>query len=67
MALKKLKQVVADLYIAEERLWLNAAGDKLVKEGDEEATVLFCTPGSHISAADAEKFGLVEKKKKGAK
>ncbi len=59
MALKKLEQKAAVFYIAEQRLWINAAGDALVEEGDETAAILFCTPGQKIKAEDAEKYGLV--------
>ena len=64
MALKKLEATAAVFYIAEQRLWINAAGDALVEEGHEDAAILFCTPGQKIKAADAEKYGLVAKPKK---
>jgi hypothetical protein len=59
MPLKKLEQSAAIFYIAEQRLWINDAGDALVEEGDPTAAILFCTPGKKIKAEDAKKFGLV--------
>jgi len=46
--------------IVDQRLWLTADGSRLVKEGDAEASRLFCIPGQEIPMRDAQRFGLVE-------
>lgn len=46
-----------------ERLAITEDGEELVPEDDLRARWLFCTPGSRIKKADAERFGLL----KGAK
>lgn len=56
-----LTPVQPEKYVANERLWLTANGEKLVKDGDPEAAVLFTTPGKFVSKEDAVKFGLVKK------
>ena len=46
--------------IAEERLWLTADRDRVVKEGDDEAAFLLVGVGQRIPWADAVRYGLVE-------
>lgn len=43
---------------ADAKLWLTAEKDAVVPDGDERAAYLFCTPGSLVSRADAERYGM---------
>ena len=54
---------------ANERLYLNKGGDKLVKQGDPEAASLYCRVGKKVDAADLERLGYKPQaaKKKAAK
>lgn len=43
------------------RLFETADHKRLVDQDDPNAAFLFCTPGTRISKADADRFGLVER------
>lgn len=45
-----------------ERLYLNAARDTVVAEGDPEAAFLLVSAGGMVPAADAAKYGLIDGK-----
>jgi hypothetical protein len=51
--------------IATERLCLTE-DNRLVPDSDSDARWLFCTPGSRISKADADRYGLIAKKAESA-
>lgn len=53
---------MGSIYTAEEKLWKDKDGN-LVKDGDEAAAILFCTPGTQIPYDEAVELGLVKKKK----
>lgn len=43
---------------ADRRLWLTAAKDQVVEDGDVRAAFLFAPPGGEILPAEAARFGL---------
>lgn len=45
---------------ARERLYLTAAKDRLVREGDPKAAFLYAAQGDEIPQSAADKFGLVD-------
>lgn len=53
-----LSKVDSGKYTSDERLYLTAKGE-VVKEGDPKATSLLVGAGGQVSAADAEKYGLL--------
>jgi hypothetical protein len=61
LKLTEHKEVVRDFEV-DERLWLTADRERVVRDGDPEAAFLFATPGKRISAEDAKRYGLVGKK-----
>jgi hypothetical protein len=48
--------------VLEEKLWLTADRDRVVKDGDPEARFLLGTPGKRVSVDEAERLGLTGKK-----
>lgn len=46
----------------EERLFLTADKEKVVKEGDPAAAFLFASPGEEIDAEEAKRYGLTSRK-----
>lgn len=48
------------MMFAKVRLYLTAAKDALVSEGDPKGAFLYCAPGDEIPDSAAEKFGLVD-------
>lgn len=55
-----------DVHVVEDRLYLTADGSRLVAAGDPEARTLYATPGTEISTADAERFGLTKSRARSA-
>lgn len=55
------KSFTGKTFIPGERLYLNSAGDKLVKEGDPKATALWCSEFHSVSRAEYDR--LIPKKK----
>jgi hypothetical protein len=47
------------LYPIDQRLFLNAAKDKLVPEESPEAAFLYGSPGDEVDLEEAQRFGLV--------
>lgn len=45
---------------ADRRLWLTAAKDQVVEDGDVRAAFLFAPPGGEILSAEAARYGLTE-------
>lgn len=60
MALVIEQNPAAPNVIAQERLWLTADRNHVVKEGDPAAAFLLAVPGHTIPRAEAERLGLVE-------
>ena len=54
--LAKFKQAAANLVIADERLYLNAARTEVVREGDPKAAYLLAAKGQPIPAPWAAKL-----------
>lgn len=46
--------------VAQQRLYLTADKDRLVRQDDPAAAFLYCTPGDEIPESAAERFGLVD-------
>lgn len=49
------------MFEADRRLWLNADRTEVVEDGDPAAAFLLASPGTEVSDADAEKYGLKAK------
>lgn len=39
------------------KLWLTAAKDRLVEDGDPDARFLFCVPGRQVAVSELERLG----------
>lgn len=50
--------------IADRRLWLDAARERVVEDGDPEAAFLLAAPGDELPADVVERYGLREAKEK---
>lgn len=48
--------------VAQQRLYLTAEKDRLVRQDDPAAAFLYCSPGDEIPASAAEHFGVVDGK-----
>jgi hypothetical protein len=55
-----------DIVVANERLWLTADRERVVKDGDPDAAFLLCAEGNELPRVDAERYGLVGGKKQAA-
>jgi hypothetical protein len=59
----KVQKETAEYVEAEERLWLTADRERVVPDGHPDAAFLFTTPGQQITREEAERYGLLAKRK----
>jgi hypothetical protein len=50
-------------YRPDRRLWLTADGKRVVEDGDPDAAILYATPATLVPMGEAQKYGLVPKKR----
>lgn len=48
------------MVLVEDKLWFTTDKSELVRDGDERAAFLYCTPGDQIPVEDAERLGIVD-------